>query len=30
MRAILLERRYTKEEILEMYINQFFVTGSEA
>ena len=27
MQAILLERRYTKEEILEMYINQFFVTG---
>jgi len=25
--AILLERRYSKEEILEMYINQFFVTG---
>ena len=27
MQAILLERRYSKEEILEMYINQFFVTG---
>jgi penicillin-binding protein 1A len=27
MQAFLLERRYTKEEILEMYINQFFVTG---
>ncbi|MBW1913458.1 MAG: transglycosylase domain-containing protein [Deltaproteobacteria bacterium] len=25
--ALLLERRYTKEEILEMYVNQFFVTG---
>jgi penicillin-binding protein 1A len=27
MQAFLLERRFTKEEILEMYINQFFVTG---
>ncbi len=27
MQAILLEGRYTKEEILEMYVNQFFVTG---
>jgi penicillin-binding protein 1A len=27
MQAILLEKRYTKEEILEMYVNQFFVTG---
>ncbi|SPD76057.1 hypothetical protein PITCH_A800004 [uncultured Desulfobacterium sp.] len=25
--AFLLERKYTKEEILEMYTNQFFVTG---
>ena len=25
--AFLLEKRYTKEEILEMYVNQFFVTG---
>jgi penicillin-binding protein 1A len=25
--AILLEKKYTKEEILEMYVNQFFVTG---
>ena len=25
--ALLLENKYTKEEILEMYINQFFVTG---
>lgn len=25
--ALLLERQYTKEQILEMYINQFFVTG---
>lgn len=25
--AILLEQRYSKEEILEMYVNQFFVTG---
>ncbi|MBW1912087.1 MAG: transglycosylase domain-containing protein [Deltaproteobacteria bacterium] len=25
--AILLEWRYTKKEILEMYVNQFFVTG---
>jgi len=27
IQAMLLEKRYTKEEILEMYINQFFVTG---
>ena len=27
IQAFLLERRYTKEEILEMYANQFFVTG---
>ena len=27
MQAFLLERRYTKEEIIEMYANQFFVTG---
>ncbi len=27
IQAMLLERMYTKEEILEMYINQFFVTG---
>ena len=27
MQAFLLETRYTKEEILEMYTNQFFVTG---
>ena len=27
MEALLLEREYSKEEILEMYINQFFVTG---
>jgi len=27
MQAFLLERQYTKEEILEMYANQFFVTG---
>jgi len=27
MQAFLLERRYSKEEILEMYANQFFVTG---
>ncbi len=27
MQAFLLERKYTKEEILEMYANQFFVTG---
>ena len=27
IQALLLERQYTKEEILEMYINQFFVTG---
>jgi len=25
--AVLLHRRYTKQEILEMYANQFFVTG---
>ncbi|MBW1786764.1 MAG: transglycosylase domain-containing protein [Deltaproteobacteria bacterium] len=25
--AFMLERRYGKEEILEMYVNQFFVTG---
>lgn len=25
--ALLLESRYTKQEILEMYVNQFFVTG---
>ena len=25
--AMLLERMYTKQEILEIYINQFFVTG---
>ncbi|MDY7039166.1 MAG: transglycosylase domain-containing protein, partial [Thermodesulfobacteriota bacterium] len=25
--ALLLEKNYTKEEILELYINQFFVTG---
>jgi membrane peptidoglycan carboxypeptidase len=25
--ALLLEKKYTKEEILEMYANQFFVTG---
>ena len=25
--AFLLERNYSKEEILEMYVNQFFVTG---
>ncbi len=27
MEALLLERQYTKEQILEMYVNQFFVTG---
>jgi len=27
IQAFILERRYTKEEILEMYANQFFVTG---
>jgi penicillin-binding protein 1A len=27
IQAFLLERRYTKREILEMYANQFFVTG---
>ncbi|MBW2029333.1 MAG: transglycosylase domain-containing protein [Deltaproteobacteria bacterium] len=27
VQAILLEQKYSKEEILEMYINQFFVTG---
>ncbi|MFH1481043.1 MAG: transglycosylase domain-containing protein [Pseudomonadota bacterium] len=27
MQSVLLERRYKKEEILEMYTNQFFVTG---
>jgi len=27
IQARLLESRYTKEEILEMYVNQFFVTG---
>ncbi len=27
IQAFLLEKKYTKEEILEMYINQFFVTG---
>lgn len=27
IQALLLETRYSKEEILEMYINQFFVTG---
>jgi len=27
VQAALLERKYTKEEILEMYVNQFFVTG---
>jgi membrane peptidoglycan carboxypeptidase len=27
MQAILLEKEYSKEEILEMYVNQFFVTG---
>jgi len=27
IQAFLLEKRYTKQEILEMYANQFFVTG---
>ncbi len=27
IQAFLLEKKYTKEEILEMYVNQFFVTG---
>lgn len=27
IQAFLLERRYTKQEIIEMYTNQFFVTG---
>ncbi|MCJ7596113.1 MAG: penicillin-binding protein, partial [Desulfobacterales bacterium] len=27
VQALLLERKYTKEDILEMYVNQFFVTG---
>jgi penicillin-binding protein 1A len=27
MQALLLEKRHSKEDILEMYINQFFVTG---
>jgi penicillin-binding protein 1A len=27
IQALLLEKKYSKEEILEMYINQFFVTG---
>jgi len=27
VQAMLLERKYTKQEILEMYVNQFFVTG---
>ena len=27
IQAMLLEKRYTKEELLEMYVNQFFVTG---
>jgi penicillin-binding protein 1A len=27
MEALLLERQYSKEQILEMYVNQFFVTG---
>lgn len=27
VQAILLEQKYSKEEILEMYVNQFFVTG---
>ncbi len=27
IQALLLESSYTKEEILEMYVNQFFVTG---
>ncbi|MEW6669647.1 MAG: transglycosylase domain-containing protein [Thermodesulfobacteriota bacterium] len=27
IQALLLEREYSKDEILEMYVNQFFVTG---
>jgi penicillin-binding protein 1A len=27
IQALLLEREYSKQEILEMYVNQFFVTG---
>jgi membrane peptidoglycan carboxypeptidase len=27
IQALILESRYSKEEILEMYVNQFFVTG---
>ncbi|MBN1626123.1 MAG: transglycosylase domain-containing protein, partial [Deltaproteobacteria bacterium] len=27
IQALLLEKNYTKEEILEIYVNQFFVTG---
>ncbi|MBN2124260.1 MAG: transglycosylase domain-containing protein, partial [Deltaproteobacteria bacterium] len=27
IQALLLERKYSKDEILEMYVNQFFVTG---
>ncbi len=27
IQALLLEKKYTKKEILEMYVNQFFVTG---
>ncbi|MBN1104034.1 MAG: transglycosylase domain-containing protein [Deltaproteobacteria bacterium] len=27
IQALLLEKEYSKEEILEMYVNQFFVTG---
>ncbi|MFH1491289.1 MAG: transglycosylase domain-containing protein, partial [Pseudomonadota bacterium] len=27
IQALILEKRYSKEEILEMYVNQFFVTG---
>jgi penicillin-binding protein 1A len=27
IQAILIEKRYSKEEILEIYVNQFFVTG---
>jgi len=27
IQALLIEKRYSKEEILEIYINQFFVTG---
>ncbi len=27
IQALLLENKYTKKEILEMYVNQFFVTG---